>query len=169
MSEEIVNRVSSSALVTFNLEDFYPKGKRMGLDISPWLMEGIILREKEFRTYVAEHDWQQYQDAFVALHCSTEAIVPGWAFMLVTTYLQPYAAQVVQGDLELLETILYQQVLDRLDVSGLKDKPVIIKGCSDKPVPPNAYIWATQKLQGVAKSVMYGEACSSVPLYKKKK
>ncbi len=169
MSEEIVNRVSSSALVTFNLEDLYPEGKRMGLDISPWLMEGIILREKEFRTYVAEHDWQQYRDAFVALHCSTEAIVPGWAFMLVTTYLQPYAAQVVQGDLELLETILYQQVLDRLDVSDLKDKPVIIKGCSDKPVPPNAYIWATQKLQGVAKSVMYGEACSSVPLYKKKK
>ncbi len=169
MSEEIVNRVSSSALVTFNLEDFYQKGKRMGLDISPWLMEGIILREKEFRTYVAEHDWEQYRDAFVALHCSTEAIVPGWAFMLVTTYLQPYAAQVVQGDLELLETILYQQVLDRLDVSDLKDKPVIIKGCSEKPVPPNAYIWATQKLQGVAKSVMYGEACSSVPLYKKKK
>jgi hypothetical protein len=88
--------------------------------------------------------------------------------MLVTTRLQPYASQIVQGDLELLETVLYKTALDDLDVSEFTDKPVIIKGCSHKPVPPNAYIWATQKLQGVAKSVMYGEACSSVPLYKRK-
>ncbi len=169
MPEEIVNRVSSSALVTFDLEDHYPKGRRMSLDISPWLAEGIILREKEFRAYVGQHDWEQYKDAFVAVYCSTEAIVPGWAFMLVTTCLQPYAAEVVQGEPELLETVLYKKVIDELDVSGLKDRPVIIKGCSNKPVPPNAYIWATQKLQGVARSVMYGEACSSVPLFKKKK
>ncbi|WP_372946507.1 DUF2480 family protein [Muriicola sp.] len=169
MSEEIVNRVSSSPLVTFDLEDHYPQGKRMVLDISPWLMEGVILREKEFRAEVDAHDWEQYRDAFVALHCATDAIVPGWAFMLVTTRLQPVAAEVVQGDLELLETVLYKKTLDALDVSGLHDKPVIIKGCANKPVPPNAYIWATRKLQGVARSVMYGEACSSVPLYKKKK
>ncbi len=169
MSEEIVNRVSTSALVTFNLEDYYPRGRRMLLDISDWLYEGIILKEKEFRALVEEHDWEQYQDALVAVHCSSDAIVPGWAFMLVTTRLQPYAAEVVQGDLELLETVLYKRVIDDLDVSVLKDKPVIIKGCSHKPVPPNAYIWATQKLQGVARSVMYGEACSSVPLFKKKK
>ncbi|WP_372975499.1 DUF2480 family protein, partial [Muriicola sp.] len=152
-----------------DLEDHYPKGRRMSLDISPWLAEGIILREKEFRAYVGQHDWEQYRDAFVAVYCSTEAIVPGWAFMLVTTCLQPYAAEVVQGEPELLETVLYKKVIDELDVSGLKDRPVIIKGCSNKPVPPNAYIWATQKLQGVARSVMYGEACSSVPLFKKKK
>ena len=168
MSEEIVNRVNASALVTFNLEEHYPQGRRMLLDISDWLYEGIILKEKEFRAFVGEHDWEQYQHAFVAVHCSTDAIIPGWAFMLVATKLRPYAAEVVQGDLELLETVLYKKVLDALDVSDLKDKPVIIKGCSHKPVPPNAYIWAAQKVQAVAKSVMYGEACSSVPLYKRK-
>ncbi len=168
MSEEIVNRVSASSLVTFNLEEYYPRGRRTALDISDWLFEGIILKEKEFRAYVGEHDWEQYRDAFVAVHCSTDAIVPGWAFMLVTTRLQPYAAEVVQGDLELMETVLYKKVIDELDISALKGKPVIIKGCSNKPVPPNAYIWAAKKLQDVAKSVMYGEACSSVPLFKRK-
>jgi hypothetical protein len=168
MSEEIVNRVSSSPLLTFNLEDYYREGRRMTLDISAWLFEGIILKEKEFRAHVEQHDWAQYKDAFVAVHCSTDAIVPGWAFMLATTRLQPYVSEVVQGDLELLETMLYKRAIEELDVTGLTDKPVIIKGCSHKPVPPNAYIWAAQKLQGVARSVMYGEACSSVPLYKKK-
>lgn len=169
MSEEIVNRVSSSPLVTFDLEEYYPEGKRLLLDISPWLLEGIILKEKEFRQYVNEHPWENYKDAFVALHCSTDAIVPGWAFMLVTTKLQPWAAEVVQGDLNLLETVLYKKVIDELNVTEFENKPVIIKGCSHKPVPANAYLWATNKLQRVAKSVMYGEACSSVPLYKKKK
>ncbi|MBT8282227.1 MAG: DUF2480 family protein [Muriicola sp.] len=169
MSEEIVNRVSSSPLVTFDLEEYYPEGKRLLLDISPWLLEGIILKEKEFRQYVNEHPWENYKDAFVALHCSTDAIVPGWAFMLVTTKLQPWAAEVVQGDLKLLETVLYKKVIDELNVTEFENKPVIIKGCSHKPVPANAYLWATNKLQRVAKSVMYGEACSSVPLYKKKK
>ncbi|QBA65471.1 DUF2480 family protein [Muriicola soli] len=168
MSNEIVNRVSSSPLVTFDLEAYYPEGKRLLLDISPWLLEGIILKEKEFRQYINEHPWEDYKDAFVALHCSTDAIVPGWAFMLVTTKLQPWAAEIVQGDLNLLETVLYKRVIDELDVTGFVNKPVIIKGCSNKPVPANAYLWATNKLQGVAKSVMYGEACSSVPLFKKK-
>jgi hypothetical protein len=102
------------------------------------------------------------------MHCSSEAIIPGWAYMLITTRLQPFAREVVIGDLELLETVLYKKVIDQLEVGHLKDKPVIIKGCSHKPVPPNAYVWATEKLQGIAKSIMYGEACSSVPLYKKK-
>jgi hypothetical protein len=168
MSEEIVNRVSSSPLVTFDLEKYYPDGKRMTLDISPWLFEGMILREKEFRAYVTEHPWEKYKDAHVALYCSTDAIVPGWAFMLVTTKLQPFAAQIVQGDLQLLETVLYKTAIDDLDVTDFTGKPVIIKGCSNKPVPANAYIWAANKLQQVAKSIMYGEACSSVPLYKKK-
>ena len=168
MSEEIVNRVSSSPLVTFDLEAYYPEGRRISLDIGPWLLEGIILKEKEFRAFVDGHPWEEYRGAFVALHCSTDAIVPGWAFMLVTTRLQPYAVQVVQGDLQMLETVLYKTALDTLDVEDFRGKPVIIKGCSHKPVPPNAYIWATLKLQGVAKTVMYGEACSSVPLYKRK-
>ncbi len=168
MADEILNRVAASKLVTFDLEDYYPKGDRVLLDISDWLYEGIILREKEFRLAVSDHQWENYQGAFVAMHCSTEAIIPGWAYMLITTRLQPFAREVVIGDLELLETVLYKKVIDQLEVGHLKDKPVIIKGCSHKPVPPNAYVWATEKLQGVAKSIMYGEACSSVPLYKKK-
>lgn len=168
MEEEIINRVAQSKLVTFDLEDYYPKGERIVLDIKDWLYEGIILREKEFRGHVENHEWSTYQDAYVALHCSTDAIVPGWAFMLVSSQLAPFAKKVVVGSLKDLETVLYQTILENLDVSDFADKPVIIKGCSRKPVPPNAYIMAMTKIQQVAKSVMYGEACSSVPLYKRK-
>lgn len=165
---DIVNRVSQSSLVTFDLEEYYPKGDRILIDISPWLFEGMILREKEFRAHVLNHSWADYKDTYVALTCSTDAIVPAWAFMLITTQLQPYATKVVKGDLKDLETILYADVISELDLTEFVDKPVIIKGCSNKPVPSNAYIWATEKIQSVAKSVMYGEACSSVPLYKRK-
>lgn len=168
MEKEIVNRVAQSKLITFNLEDYYPKGERKVLDIENWLYEGFILREKEFRAHVEEHDWTGYQDAYVALQCSSDAIVPGWAFMLIASKLQPYAKKVVQGSLEDLETALYQTILENLDVAGFINKPVIIKGCSNKPVPENAYLMAVTKIQEVAKSVMYGEACSSVPLYKRK-
>tara|TARA_R110002050_G_scaffold48356_3_gene112568 strand:- start:143723 stop:144226 length:504 start_codon:yes stop_codon:yes gene_type:complete len=165
---EIVNRVSQSILVTFDLEDYYPKGKRVVIDIKDWLYEGLILREKEFRVILEDHNWEQYQDAYIALCCSTDAIIPGWAYMLMTTKLQPFAKKVIVGSLEDLETSLYQSILENLDVSEFVGKPVIIKGCSNKPVPSNAYIFATAKIQHVAKSIMYGEACSSVPLYKRK-
>lgn len=165
---EIVNRISQSSLVTLDLEEYYPEGERILLDISPWLLEGIILKEKDFRKQVAEHDWTAYKNSYVAITCSTDAIIPGWAFMLITSKLQPYARQIVQGNLEDLETRLFSEIIDKMDLSQFKDKPVIIKGCSNKPVPRNAYIWATQKVQLVAKSVMYGEACSSVPLFKRK-
>lgn len=165
---EIINRVAQSALATFNLEDYYPKGERVLLDIKQWLYEGLILREKEFRVAIANHDWEQYKDAYVALTCSTDAIVPGWAYMLIATELQPHAKKMLIGDLEQLETSLYQEIIGKLDLSDYKDKPVIIKGCSNRPVPPNAYLWITSKMQTVAKSVMYGEACSSVPLYKRR-
>lgn len=165
---EIVNRVAQSKLVTFNLEEYYPEGKRMLLDIKDWLFEGFILREKEFRTQVANHAWEQYKNSYVALTCSTDAIVPGWAYMLIMTQLQPFAKKVVQGTLTDMETILFHSVIEDLDVEVFRDRPVIIKGCSNKPVPPNAYLWITAKLQTVAKSVMYGEACSSVPLFKRK-
>ena len=168
MPEEIINRVAKSKLVTFNLEDYYPEGKRILLDISEWLYEGFILKEKDFRARAGEHNWSQYQDTYVALHCSTDAIVPGWAFMLLATKLRPYVKRTVQGTLEQLETSLYQTVLERIDVSEFKDKSVIIKGCSNKPVPPNAYLLITELLQPVVKSLMYGEACSSVPLFKRK-
>ncbi|WP_289060118.1 DUF2480 family protein [uncultured Zobellia sp.] len=168
MAEEIINRVAESKLVTFNLEDYYLPGKRVLFDISEWLLEGFILKEKEFRASAAEHDWAQYKDSYVALHCSTDAIVPGWAYMLLATYLNPYANRYIQGSLEDLETLLYTETLKDLDVSELTDKFVIVKGCSNKPVPPNAYVLIIGKLQPIVKSLMYGEACSSVPLYKRK-
>lgn len=165
---DIINRVAQSKLMTFDLEELYPQGQRVVLDIKNWLYEGFILREKEFRICLEEHDWSAYKDAYVALCCSTDAIVPGWAYMLVASKLGPYSQKVVIGSLEDLEMSLYQTLLEDLDVSDFKDKPVIIKGCSNKPVPENAYILAISKIQQVAKSVMYGEACSSVPLFKKK-
>ncbi|TKD65016.1 DUF2480 family protein [Flavobacterium sp. ASW18X] len=168
MAEEIVNRVAQSKLQVFDLEDYYPVGKRVVLDIKDWLWQELILKEKDFRILADTHDWQQYKDTYVALNCSTDAIVPSWAYMLLVSKLQPYAKQVVVGSLEDLETSLYQTILSNLDVSTFQDKPVIIKGCSHKPVPQNAYLQAMLKIQPVAKSVMYGEACSAVPLYKKK-
>lgn len=168
MSDEIINRVANSKLVTIDLEDFYPKGKRIVFDIKDWLFEGLILREKDYRLKVKEHDWSQYQDNYVALTCSTDAIIPGWAYMLLTTYLDMYVKKVLIGNLETLETSIYQDIITNLDISSYSDKPVIIKGCTNKPIPENAYILLTTKLMTVAKSVMYGEACSSVPLYKRK-
>lgn len=167
MPEEIINRVAQSKLITFDLEDYYPEGQRVLLDIKNWLFEGIILREKEFRTFVEENKWEEYKDTFVALYCSTDAIIPGWANMLIASKLEPFAKKVVFGNLEQLETSVYQSLIENLEVSPFIDKLVIIKGCSNKPVPPNAYLWITAKLQTVARSVMYGEACSSVPLFKR--
>jgi len=167
MSTDIINRVANSKLVTFDLEDYYPKGERVLFDIKDWLMEGLILREAVFREKVSAHDWSLYKDKYVALFCSTEAIIPAWAYMLLATHFHPFAKKVVIGNLETLETVLYTEVIQNLDVTDLKDKMVIIKGCSHKPVPQNAYLLIMGKLQPVVKSLMYGEACSSVPLYKK--
>lgn len=169
MPEEIINRVAGSKLVTFNLEDYYPEGERVLFDIKDWLLEGFVLREKDFREAAKNHDWSKYEGKYIALTCSSDAIVPAWAYMLLATYLQPYAKKVITGDLESLESILYSEIIDKLDVSDLKDKPVIVKGCSHKPVPKNAYLLLIGKLQPIVKSLMYGEACSSVPLYKKPK
>ena len=166
MPDEIINRVANSKLVTLDLEDFYPKGKRILFDIKDWLYEGFVLREKDFRKHVAEFNWSQYQDSYVALICSTDAIIPGWAYMLISIELEPYAKHIVIGDLDTLETAIYQDIITNLDISTYKNSPIIIKGCSKKPVPQNAYIMLANKLKPVAKSIMYGEACSSVPLYK---
>ncbi|WP_127844606.1 DUF2480 family protein [Psychroflexus aestuariivivens] len=165
---EIVNKIAKSPLITFNLEDFYPSGERKQIDIKDWLFQGIVLKEKDFRADLKSHDWSNYKGCYVALYCSTDAIVPSWAYLLITTYLNDVANRVVYGDLELLNSILYEEQIQNLDVSIYQDKPLIIKGCSNKPVPENAYLMALQKLQPVAKSIMFGEACSAVPLYKRK-
>ncbi|RNC88044.1 MAG: DUF2480 family protein [Winogradskyella sp.] len=169
MAEEIVNRVANSKLKVIDLEDFYPEGRRILFDIKDWLLEGLVLREKEFRAYVSDHDWTQYQDTYVALHCSTEAIVPDWAYMLISIQLQNIAKLSIVGNLEQLESIIYTDIISNLEVASYEDLPVIIKGCSNKPVPANALILLSQKLKPIAKSIMFGEACSAVPLYKKKR
>jgi hypothetical protein len=168
VSEEIINRVANSKLVTFNLEDIYPEGERVAFDISQWLLEGIVLRESEFREKALEHNWSQYQDKFVALFCSADAIVPGWAYLLLSLHLAPFVKKVTVGNLDELESILFSEILQNIDVSEYKDKPIIIKGCTHRPIPQNAYVLLAQKLQPIAKSIMYGEACSSVPVFKRK-
>ncbi|HDZ04550.1 hypothetical protein LCGC14_0079560 [marine sediment metagenome] len=168
MQDEIVNKVAQSKLITFNLEDYYPKGDRMVLDIKDWLFEGFILKEKEFRAFVEEHDWSQYDGAYVAMHCSTDAIVPGWAYILLSVKLGGIAKKIIHGSLVDLETSIYQSIIEKLDISEYQDKLIIIKGCSKKPVPANAYLFLAERLKPVARSIMYGEACSSVPLYKRK-
>lgn len=167
--EEIKNRVAENKnLVTLDLEDYYPVGERILFDIKNWLFEGLLLREKDFRKQVSDHDWSQYQDAYLAFTCSTEAIIPGWAYLLLTSAALPYAKKITVGSLENLETLLYHNIIDTLDLSKYQNKFVIIKGCSNKPVPESAYIDLIQKLQPVAKSILYGEACSSVPIFKRK-
>ena len=167
--EEIVNKVANSVLEVFDLEDYYPKGIRTQIDISQWLLEGFLLKEKDFREHLKNHDWTQYQDQLVAINCSTDAIVPAWASILVAIQLAPFAKKIINGSIEDLDVALYEELLPKIDYSVYKDKPVIVKGCSKKPVPMRAYIIAANYLQPVARSIMYGEACSAVPLFKAKK
>lgn len=167
--DEIVNKVANSVLEVFDLEDYYLTGIRTQIDISQWLYKGMILKEKDFREALKNHDWSQYKNHFVAIHCSTDAIIPAWASILVTVHVSAFAKKVVLGNSETLESFLYQEILQKIDYSVYQDKPVIIKGCSKKPVPESAYVLAIQYLKPFAKNIMYGEACSSVPLYKRAK
>lgn len=166
--DEIINKVAKSPLVTIDLEDFYPEGKRMVFDLKDFLYEELILKEKDFREQLKNHDWAVYQDAYVAMDCSTDAILPSWAFLLAAIYLQPYARKIVKGNLTDLETAVYQEIISNLDVSVYANKKIIVKGCSKKPVPDAAYIQLIEKIQPHVQSLMYGEACSTVPLLKKK-
>ncbi|MEM9829682.1 MAG: DUF2480 family protein [Bacteroidota bacterium] len=166
---EIINRVARSPLVSFDLEDYYPQGERLVYDIKDNLFQEMILREKDFRAFVKQHDWSQYQDKYIALTCSVDAIVPTWAYMLLTTRLEPYARRVIFGSLEMLESTLFQEVLSRIDLTEFQDKKVVIKGCGNLPVPDFAYVEITRLLRPHVSSIMYGEPCSTVPLYKKPK
>ena len=167
MADEIVNRVAKSPLITFDLEEHYPEGERKTLDLSQWLEQGFILREKEFRAALKSFDFSPYKDCYIALYCSTDALLPAWANLLVTTHLQSIAKKVIWGSLQELENAIFQELVQSLPVETYKDKPVIIKGCAEKAIPPSAFIALVEKLQPHVKSLMYGEACSSVPLYKK--
>lgn len=168
MSDEtpIINKVASSGLRTLDLEELYPHGERTVFDIAPLLWEGIALKEKDFRAFVKDHDWSQYQGHFVAVHCSVDAIIPTWAYMLVATHLQPYAVLVTQGDAEQLERTVFTRFIRLLDVETYRGSRIVVKGCSKLPVPLSAYVELSAKLVPVVRSLMFGEPCSTVPLYK---
>lgn len=168
MDKEIINKIAQSGLIEFNLEDHYPKGERVLLDIKDQLFQGLILKEKDFREFVKSEDWKKYQDKFVAIICSADAIIPTWAFMLLTTSLSLFAKKVVFGDLRTLETVIFNEALSKINVNDFADKRIVIKGCSNLSVPESAYVEITRLLTPVAKSIMYGEPCSTVPVYKKK-
>jgi hypothetical protein len=169
MSETILNKVANSVLVNFDLESYIPKGSRTFIDISQWLEQGFLLREKPFREALITHDWKKYSRHHIALGCSTGAILPAWASLLVTSYLQPVAKIIVLGSLVELERQIFREMITELDLTPFEGKPIMIKGCSDATIPQDAYILLVQRLQSVAKSLFYGEACSSVPLWKVKK
>ena len=166
MAAEIINRVANSSLVTFDLAEYYPKGERKELDISQWLEGGIVLREKAFRTALEAYNFSSFDNTYVALYCSTEALLPAWASLLVTVHLQSVAKKVVLGSLIDLEKAIFAELLDQIDWKQYDNKPVIIKGCSDLNIPENAFVDLVQKLHPFAKRISYGEACSSVPLFK---
>ena len=168
MENEIVNKVSQSGLIAIDLEDYYPEGERVLFDIKNLLFQGLILREKDFREYLAKEDWNKYKDKYVAIICTTDAVIPTWAYMLLVVQLEPVAKKVVFGDLDTLETIIYFEILSEIKVEDYKDSRIVIKGCSKLPVPKSAYVEITRLLRPHAKSIMYGEPCSTVPLYKKK-
>lgn len=164
---EIINKVAQSGLVNLDISSLRPSGRRIGIDLVDFLYEGLILREKDFRTQVAALDLEEYKDAFVHLYCSTDAIVPLWAYFLITSKLESVAKKIVFGDREALETLLMSEAIQRADFSEFQDKRVLVKGCSEVSIPTNAYVELVQKLQPLVKSLMFGEACSSVPIYKK--
>lgn len=166
---EIVNRVEKSGLLQIDLANFYPQGKRTTLDIKPWLFENQILREKEFRSHIKNHDWKQYNDQYVSIICSVDVIIPSWAFLLIALELESISKKVVFGSQEVLETILFEEYFSAFDFSQYQDRIVIVKGCGHLPIPQQAYIHFMNKAKPYAKSLMFGEPCSAVPLYKQNK
>lgn len=168
MEETIENKVSKSGLITLSLADFISKGDRVSFDIQPLLWKGMALKEKDFREFVATHDWTSFSGKNVAIHCSTDAIIPSWAYLLISVALQPYANKIVFGSIADLERELYSDVVNNIDISEYTDKRVLVKGCGNAPIPEVGFMMLSNKLLPVVKSLMFGEACSNVPLYKKK-
>ena len=168
IQENFVNKVAASGLITLNLESYYHQGERVVYDIKENLFHGLMLREKDFRAFIKEHDWSVYTGKNVAIICSADAIVPTWAYMLLSNKLKPYANEVVFGGLEALEAVLFTRALAKIELSKYQDERVVIKGCADIDIPVAAYVEITNLLSPVVKSIMYGEPCSTVPVFKRK-
>jgi hypothetical protein len=168
MSEPIINKVAESGIITVDPAEYLPKGENAVFDLKDYLFMGMILKEKEFRESLKNIDWSIYHDKNVAITCSADAIIPVWAYMLIAAYLQPVAREIVMGDEKELQKRLFHKNLSAIDTSEFTDKRIVIKGCGETPVPDFVYMEITKKLRPVAKSIMYGEPCSTVPVFKKK-
>lgn len=164
--EEIKNKVANSGIITIDPEEFYVPGERVVFDIKPLLFQELILKEKDFRDFIKNNDWAVYKNKLVAITCTADAIVPTWAYMLITLALEPYAKKVVFGNLDILENELFNEKLAELKINEFKDARVVIKGCGEKAIPTNVYVKLSTFLKPHVKSIMYGEPCSTVPLYK---
>ena len=168
MEDIITNKVAESALITIDLEEYYPKGEPAVFDLKDHLFMGLILKEKDFRAVLQSYDWEQFRDKNVAITCSADAIIPVWAYMLVASYLNPVAKEVVFAEeKDIVQTLLLKNI-SQIKGEEYTDKRVVVKGCGDVSVPEAAYVEVTNKLRPFVKSIMYGEACSTVPVYKRK-
>lgn len=168
MSDEIINKVAQSGLITLDLGDYFPKELIAVFDLKHYLFMEMVLKEKDFRAALQNFDWSPYQDQTVAVTCSTDAIIPMWAYMLVASYLQPIAKAVFFGDPDSVQQQIFLQNIEAISAEEYDDKRVVIKGCGDVPIGASAYLTITKKLRPYAKSIMYGEPCSTVPIFKKK-
>ncbi len=168
-TDQITNRVATSGLVSLDLEEHYPAGERILYDLKDNLFMGLILKEKDFRAFLKAHDWAQYAQQHVAVTCTEDAIIPTWAYMLLALHLQPHASTVVFGDLQKLEEQLFETAISKIAIETYRNARVVVKGCSKIPVPTSAYVRIAALLQPVVQSLMFGEPCSTVPLYKKAK
>lgn len=165
----LINRVANSGIITIDLEQYFPEQEIVSFDLKGWLFQEMILKEKDFRAALKEHDWDQYKDKVMAMFCSVDAIIPTWAYMLVSSYCHGIASDIFQGDKNAYLSHYYKKLLSDQDYATYQDKRVVIKGCSKLPVPTMAYMEITEKLKPYAKSIMYGEPCSTVPIFKRPK
>ena len=167
MKKEIINKVENSSLKTIDLDLLVPKTPRVIFDIKNWLKNDLILIEKDFRELIKNHNWNQYLGKYVSIQCSNNAIIPDWAFLLVSKSLKELEIENFIGSLDVMEHIIVKKTIDKLDLSSFKNKSIIIKGCSRKSIPKASYSFLIDRLQPIAKKIMFGEACSSVPIFKK--
>lgn len=168
MDKPLVNRVANSGIITINLEDHYPKEEIISFDLKDYLFKELILKEKDFRAALKEFNWETLEGKILLIYCSSDAIIPVWAYMLVSAYAAPFTTEIFQGTQAEFLKSHYYQLVNNLDPSEYDNQRIVIKGCSHKPVPSSAYADLTQKLQASVRSIMYGEPCSTVPIYKRK-
>ncbi len=167
MEEKIINKVAASGLASFDLEQFFPKEEIIEFDLKEYLFMGLILKEKDFRGALQNLDQEKYKNRYVAVHCSTDAIIPMWAYMLVAGCLEPVAKDIAFGNRQTLINTIYIKQIEAINGADYTDKRVVVKGCGDVQIPETAYFEIAKKLRPFAKSIMYGEPCSTVPIYKK--